>query len=176
MTNPSLFDLNEQFAFYRHYHHRSRVNTAIHFLCVPVIHISALVLLSGLSATANLPLLITVFSVVYCIILDLQVSVLLFPYLATVLIATNYTTTAFASYAAVFKPALAAHLACWTCQIVGHVVFEKNMPALLESFVSAIVVAPLFVVLEMAFLCGFAPGLEARVRTAGFAKPAPVTD
>jgi 2-hydroxy fatty acid dioxygenase len=165
VEKPGIFDINQQLTFYRHYHHQSVVNFAIHVVCVPILHVSLLVLLSGVSSVANVPLLVSVASVAYCIILDLHVAVLLLPYLVAVLAASSYVLFIFPSYASVFKPALALHLTCWALQILGHTVFEKNAPAILDSFVSAVLTAPLFVILELLFMCGFAPKLKARLQT-----------
>ncbi|GFZ07728.1 ER membrane protein, putative [Actinidia rufa] len=43
---------------------------------------------------------------------------------------------------------LAAQLFCWTGQFIGHGVFEKRAPALLDNLVQAVLMAPFFVLLE----------------------------
>ncbi|KAF3651759.1 hypothetical protein FXO38_16442 [Capsicum annuum] len=43
---------------------------------------------------------------------------------------------------------LAAQLFCWTGQFVGHEVFEKRAPALLDNLTQAFLMAPFFVLLE----------------------------
>lgn len=40
-------------------------------------------------------------------------------------------------------------VACWVAQFVGHGVFEKRAPALLDNLFQAIFMAPLFVVIEV---------------------------
>ncbi|KAL2935313.1 putative endoplasmic reticulum membrane protein C16E8.02 [Bienertia sinuspersici] len=43
---------------------------------------------------------------------------------------------------------LASQLICWTAQFIGHGVFEKRAPALLDNLVQAFLMAPFFVLLE----------------------------
>ncbi|KAJ6357311.1 hypothetical protein OIU78_005217 [Salix suchowensis] len=43
---------------------------------------------------------------------------------------------------------LVAQIICWTGQFIGHGVFEKRAPALLDNLVQAFVMAPFFVLLE----------------------------
>jgi|TARA_B100000482_G_C12506071_1_gene258548 uncharacterized membrane protein YGL010W len=63
-----------------------------------------------------------------------------------------------------WKWALALHLLAWYAQIhPGHVVFEKKRPALLDSLAQSLVLAPLFVWMEVLFACGYRPGLRHNV-------------
>ncbi|KAF2311308.1 hypothetical protein GH714_021648 [Hevea brasiliensis] len=48
-----------------------------------------------------------------------------------------------------WKVVLAAQLFCWTGQFIGHGVFEKRAPALLDNLVQAFLMAPFFVLLEV---------------------------
>ncbi|KAD4385327.1 hypothetical protein E3N88_25495 [Mikania micrantha] len=43
---------------------------------------------------------------------------------------------------------LAAQLFCWWGQFIGHYVFEKRAPALLDNFIQAFLTGPFFVLLE----------------------------
>ncbi|PNX71371.1 putative endoplasmic reticulum membrane protein, partial [Trifolium pratense] len=43
---------------------------------------------------------------------------------------------------------LVVQLVCWTGQFIGHGVFEKRAPALLDNLIQAFVMAPFFVLLE----------------------------
>ncbi|KAJ8452319.1 hypothetical protein Cgig2_006124 [Carnegiea gigantea] len=63
--------------------------------------------------------------------------------------------------------ALAAQLICWTGQFIGHGVFEKRAPALLDNLVQAFLMAPFFVLLEVLRLFfGYElyPGFHAKVQ------------
>ena len=56
------------------------------------------------------------------------------------------------------------HLLAWYAQLhPGHVVFEKCRPALLDSLAQSLVLAPLFVWMEVMFACGYRPGLRSDV-------------
>ena len=62
---------------------------------------------------------------------------------------------------------LVAQLFCWTMQFIGHGVFEKRAPALIDNLVQALMMAPYFVLLEI--LHKFAayepyPGFHANVQ------------
>jgi uncharacterized membrane protein YGL010W len=63
-----------------------------------------------------------------------------------------------------FKGALALHIVCWLFQFLGHGVFEGCAPALLDNLVQAIFLAPMFVWLELLFMLGYRPELQARVQ------------
>lgn len=52
-------------------------------------------------------------------------------------------------YELAWKVVLAAQLFCWTGQFIGHGVFEKRAPALLDNLAQAFLMAPFFVVLEI---------------------------
>jgi len=50
---------------------------------------------------------------------------------------------------------LAVHIVAWVIQFIGHGVFEKRAPALLDSLDQALLTAPLFVLMEVAFFLGY---------------------
>jgi uncharacterized membrane protein YGL010W len=55
--------------------------------------------------------------------------------------------------------ALLLNVTGWAAQFVGHGVFEKRRPALLDNLIQAFATAPLFIVLEVLFPLGFQPEL-----------------
>jgi 2-hydroxy fatty acid dioxygenase len=55
------------------------------------------------------------------------------------------------------------HIACWLVQFVSHAFFEGRSPALLDNIFQAVVLAPLFVWLEVLFQFGYRPELHKRV-------------
>ncbi|CAH8355848.1 unnamed protein product [Eruca vesicaria subsp. sativa] len=61
---------------------------------------------------------------------------------------------------------VASQLLCWTGQFLGHGLFEKRAPALLDNLVQAFLMGPYFVLLEV-MQSGFGyepyPGFKARV-------------
>lgn len=54
------------------------------------------------------------------------------------------------------------HVVSWLAQFVGHGVFEKRAPALLDNLVQALLLAPLFVWMEVLFFFGYRPQLKER--------------
>ncbi|KAF2619643.1 hypothetical protein F2Q68_00042180 [Brassica cretica] len=64
------------------------------------------------------------------------------------------------------KVGIASQLLCWTGQFLGHGVFEKRAPALLDNLLQAFLMAPFFVLLEvLQSVFGYEPypGFQARV-------------
>ncbi|KAK8934547.1 hypothetical protein KSP39_PZI015110 [Platanthera zijinensis] len=54
------------------------------------------------------------------------------------------------------KVVLGAQLLCWTGQFIGHRVFEKRSPALLDNLSVALLMAPFFVLLETIYIRNWA--------------------
>lgn len=54
-------------------------------------------------------------------------------------------------------------LVAWALQFVGHGKFEGRAPALLDNLLQALLLAPLFVWLEILFFFGYRRELQARV-------------
>ena len=76
---------------------------------------------------------------------------------------TKYVYSAFGQSVAL-QVALAVHAASWFMQVViGHALIEKRRPALMDSLASSLILAPLFVVLECLFACGYKPSLHAKL-------------
>ncbi|XP_022768638.1 uncharacterized endoplasmic reticulum membrane protein YGL010W-like isoform X2 [Durio zibethinus] len=145
MRKPGLFDLENHFAFYGAYH-SNPMNVLIHALFV-------------------WPIFFTVYGLFY-MILDKKAGSL-----AALLCLACWVGASFLAanlgYSLAWKVVLVAQLLCWTGQFVGHGVFEKRAPALLDNLVQAFVMAPFFVLLE--FLQAFFryepyPGFHARVK------------
>lgn len=75
--------------------------------------------------------------------------------------------------------AVGAHIFSWYMQIhFGHMILEGRKPALMDSFFQSLVLAPLFVWLELLFLIGYRPELykalnEQIEKELSLLKPAP---
>lgn len=54
------------------------------------------------------------------------------------------------------------HVVSWLAQFIGHGAFEKRAPALLDNLVQALLLAPLFVWMEVLFFFGYRPELKER--------------
>lgn len=55
------------------------------------------------------------------------------------------------------------HVVSWLAQFVGHGAFEGRAPALLDNLVQALLLAPLFVWMEILFFFGYRPELKQRM-------------
>lgn len=169
-------DLERHLIFYGAYHHNA-VNVAIHMVCVPLILFSFFSLLTNSGPLADLPDWLTV------PYLDLNLGtvaaliwgglyVLLEPVAGTVLAAIGLGATALCNSYRVADPdatnkvAAIVHVVCWLAQFLGHGAFEGRAPALLDNLVQAVFLAPLFVWLELLFMLGYRPELQARVEAA----------
>ncbi|GJD09932.1 hypothetical protein Gasu2_41550 [Galdieria sulphuraria] len=162
----SLFDLEEQYTFYASYH-SNLVNKLVHILFVPIILWSTLVFVSFTGvlfpkAQENLvrfaPILASTFPlngalllassyIFYYEVLNAKAG---FPasILVTVLL---FLANLFVRSVSVKKAilwALLLNITGWIAQFIGHGVFEKRRPALLDNLIQAFATAPLFIVLE----------------------------
>ncbi len=152
-------------AFYEAYH-RHPVNKLTHFIGIPAIVFSVLVLSSAVSASAGgvavtpaFPLVLAVLAYYFLLQPAFGVGMALFLLPAWAL-AHRVGRQSWAAVAAVF---LAFFIGGWIFQLAGHMVFEKRRPALVDNLFQ-MVIGPLFLVAEVFFLCGYRPELHARIR------------
>lgn len=164
MGRTGLFDLEKHFAFYGSYH-RNPINIAIHVLFVWPIFFTALVFLYFTPPFFDLPnfefllfgcnfvlvwnigfLVTLVYSVFYAS-LDLKAGSL-----AAFCCVVCWVGSCFVAHQLgwplAWKIVLVTQLVCWIGQFIGHGVFEKRAPALLDNLTQALVMAPFFVLLE----------------------------
>ncbi|GAB2270004.1 hypothetical protein Dimus_037648 [Dionaea muscipula] len=164
-----LFDLERNYAFYGAYH-SNPTNILIHMFFVWPIFFTSIMPWQFV----NLPLLSNYFGMVlalaygfFYVNLDKKAGTL-----AAVLCflcwvgASSLSNQLGPSLA--WKVALAAQLVCWTGQFIGHGVYEKRAPALLDNLSQALLMAPFFVLLEALekfFEYEPYPGFHAKVRS-----------
>ncbi|RDY05631.1 hypothetical protein CR513_10506 [Mucuna pruriens] len=172
-----LLDLEKHFAFYGAYH-SNPTNVAIHVVFVWPILFTAQILLYFtpplLSVGFLPPVLVlnsgffsTLFYALFYIALD-KISGSLAAFLTFFFWLVSSFVANTLGYSLAWKVVLAAQLICWTGQFIGHGVFEKRAPALLDNLVQAFLMAPFFVLLEVLQSCvGYEPypGFKARVKT-----------
>ncbi|XP_022135211.1 uncharacterized endoplasmic reticulum membrane protein C16E8.02 isoform X2 [Momordica charantia] len=162
MGKTGLFDLETQFAFYGAYH-SNPINIFIHVLFVWPIFFTALMYLYFTPSLYSIPKTLCGFE---------HGLVLNFGFLFTLICAVSYVAfdkragsmaallclvcwggAGFLAnslgYSLTWKVVLAAQLFCWTNQFIGHGVFEKRAPALLDNLAQAFLMAPFFVFLEV---------------------------
>lgn len=164
--------LENNIAFYASYHDESR-NKLIHFLFVWPIFFTAQTFL--LNAPAMPSAIASVFPVemTWCLLLSMCYGSYYFlieqpgiagPFAAFLVYCGYAANKAIAaSNPDCWKIALVLHVFAWAAQIFGHQVFEKRAPAFLDNILQALVMAPLFVVLEVFFLFGYKAELHKRV-------------
>ncbi|XP_059443211.1 2-hydroxy-palmitic acid dioxygenase mpo1 [Corylus avellana] len=181
MGKTGLFDLERHFAFYGAYHSNS-INVLIHTFFVWPIFFTALVLLYftpalytpspqiGLFQSGflvfNFGFLLTLIYALFYVAFDKKAGAL-----AALLCFVCWVGASFLAsrlgFSLAWKVVLAAQLLCWTGQFIGHGVFEKRAPALLDNLLQAFLMAPFFVLLEvLQTFCGYEPysGFHASVK------------
>ncbi|PWY69896.1 DUF962 domain protein [Aspergillus eucalypticola CBS 122712] len=165
-------NLEKQLLFYGAYHNNP-VNVAIHITCVPILLFTGIALASNTPAFVNLPDVLqiqnlppnlgTIAAIIYStfyILLEPVAGALVAPLIiagaawANHLLATNGNSANY-WFAGI-------HVVSWLAQFVGHGAFERRAPALLDNLVQALLLAPLFVWMEVLFFFGYRPELKAR--------------
>lgn len=98
--------------------------------------------------------------------------ILLEPVAGTMVVPIIFGFTAYGNHMMTTAPDLttkvsaAVFVASWVAQFLGHGVFEKRAPALLDNLLQALVLAPFFVWMEILFKFGYRPELQSRVEKA----------
>ena len=148
-------------------YHRHPLNRVIHFIMVPAIVWSLLVwtdlvplfTISGIDITLAFVLMGAL--LVWYLMMDFALgvaSVAVFTVLLVTAISLNETVGA-ATAAGI---AGIVFVASWVFQFLGHGVWEKRRPALMDNALQ-VLIAPMFLVAETAFSLGFKKDLEGRV-------------
>ncbi|KAI8527383.1 hypothetical protein RHMOL_Rhmol12G0070800 [Rhododendron molle] len=165
MAKTGLFNLERHFAFYGAYH-SNPINIAIHTLFVWPIFLTAILILyftpslfnlppievslpgnSNLVLILNLGFLGTLLYAVFYVCLDARAGSLAALLCFVCWVVSSYLANLM-GFSLAWKVVLAAQLVCWTGQFIGHGVFEKRAPALLDNLSQALLMAPFFVLLE----------------------------
>ncbi|KAI9574494.1 hypothetical protein HD554DRAFT_43369 [Boletus coccyginus] len=172
----SLFDIRKQLTFYGSYHSHP-VNVAIHIVCVPALLWSALVLGTRIPSPPflpsvhyvfnnylvfemNTPALVTVFYLLYYLLLDPAAAILYAPQLSLSLL----SAMAYAHRPDGIRDAVIVQVVSWIAQFLGHGLAEGRAPALLDNVFGAFVLAPFFVHLELLFMLGYRPELHKQLK------------
>ncbi|ESQ27713.1 hypothetical protein EUTSA_v10019143mg [Eutrema salsugineum] len=180
-----LLDLEKHFAFYGAYH-SNHINIIIHTLLVwpnvfatllflystsPILDPSRLGFIESLTCGGVLRLdigfFLTVMYAIFYLCLDKKSG-----FLAALLCFSCWIGSSFLAarigHSLTFKVGVASQLLCWIGQFLGHGVFEKRAPALLDNLVQAFLMGPFFVLLEVlqsVFSYEPYPGFKARVNS-----------
>jgi uncharacterized membrane protein YGL010W len=158
--------LADQMSVYAAYH-RHPVNRGIHFIGIPAIVWSIMVFLGFLTIAQVSNLEVTAAHVAVILLLGWYLA-LDFPLgVASVVVFTALLVSALQLIAYDATVALAAGGAVfvlgWVVQFIGHGVWEKRRPALMDNLFQ-VFVAPIFLVAETAFALGLRKGLHDEVR------------
>ena len=165
---PAMKSLAEHMSVYAAYH-RHPTNKAIHFVFVPAIVWTLMVALDHvvIGAVAGLPvtlgMLIVAALLLWYLLLDFAIgvaAVALFTLLQYSAIVLNNSVSASQSLAI----AGTVFVASWVFQFVGHGVWEKRRPALMDNLFQ-VLVAPSFLIAEAAFAFGMKRELHDAVET-----------
>jgi uncharacterized membrane protein YGL010W len=164
-TEAPMKTLNDHLSQYAAYH-RDRRNIVTHFVGIPMIVLAVVVLLArpafevvGLSL--SLATLAVIAATLYYLRLDLRFGAVMGVLLAACLAVAHATDGLSTGAWAAFGVGL--FVVGWVIQFVGHV-FEGRKPAFVDD-VMGLVIGPLFVVAELAFLMGLRREVEAVVES-----------
>jgi len=162
-----LYNLVDSVSFYKAYHSNA-INEAIHLCCIPTILWSAIGILSfsspvfGAGGAATLD-----WSALFAFMYAQYYLKMMMPHSIPVAIASFGLVIAAWVTIHTLKPELNTlcwiHGVAWVLQFWGHGVHEKRAPALLTNLSQALLMAPLFVLLEALFSLGWAPAMRKQV-------------
>ncbi|NP_001236237.1 2-hydroxy-palmitic acid dioxygenase mpo1-like [Glycine max] len=170
-----LLDLEKHFVFYGAYHNNA-FNVAIHMLFVwPILFTGQMILYftPPLLTLGFLPSVLllnwgffsTLFYALFYVALDYKAGSLAAFLTFFCWVASSFVSSSL-GFSLAWKVVLAAQLFCWTGQFIGHGVFGKRAPALLDNLAQAFLMAPFFVLLEVLQFVGYEPypGFKTRVK------------
>ncbi|WBW73079.1 ER membrane fatty acid alpha-oxygenase Mpo1 [Schizosaccharomyces osmophilus] len=164
--------LSTSYRFYAAYHSNA-VNIRIHQVCIPLLLCTALILFSNFdvrllnsSFHVNLAVLIATIYQGFYLCIDFIDGLLYAPALYLYSILLPKLLFQRWSQSTVNSTAIFLHIISWVLQFIGHGVFEKKRPALLDNLVQSIFFAPLFAFLETSPLFGYQPAVTKNIRIA----------
>ncbi|KAL2831775.1 hypothetical protein BDW59DRAFT_140004 [Aspergillus cavernicola] len=165
-------NLEKQLLFYGAYHNNP-VNVAIHITCVPILLFTGIAMASNSPALFKLPDVLqfedlhpnvgTIAAFGYAsfyILLEPVAGAIVAPLLIGAAAFGNHLLATYGMTANYWFGGI--HVVSWLLQFVGHGAFEGRAPALLDNLVQALLLAPLFVWIEILFFFGYRPELKAR--------------
>lgn len=167
LLRGELFDFRGQVQFYMSYH-LNPVNILIHVPFVPTLLYTGLGLASssgplfdGAPAHLDLAALLAAVYAGYYLLMGSKAS-LLVGITSSLFVAALYATvqSVYLSNATY----MGIHVVSWIFQFYGHAVHEKRKPALLTNLSQSLIMAPLFVYLEILFFFGWNKELHTKLR------------
>ncbi|BEI82621.1 hypothetical protein CcaverHIS002_0304890 [Cutaneotrichosporon cavernicola] len=180
--------MEKELAFYMSYH-SNKTNQLIHFIFIPQILWSSLILLaffnfpgftyidlgSIFTFRPNGAMVLALVFQIWYIILNEVVGVTYLPIMTTMYLTATHLVNhvpewlpwryAFGPEASALPFGLAVFFNGWFWQFLGHFVYEGRAPALFDNLTQALVTAPFFVHIEaLFFLFNWRPSLHKRIR------------
>ncbi|SCU84563.1 LAFA_0D10660g1_1 [Lachancea sp. 'fantastica'] len=153
------FDLTTQLAFYKRYHSND-TNVQIHAVFVPLILYSSMVILHKVELGAGWTLthVLAVVFASYYVALDLRAGTL-----AASILAITVRKIDSGALNIPVNWALLIFTTGWVAQFMGHGVFERQRPALLDNLVQGLVTAPFLILFELLFALGLYKSLQLEI-------------
>ncbi|KUI66969.1 hypothetical protein VM1G_02004 [Cytospora mali] len=166
-------DLEKQLVFYGSYHNNV-VNIGVHMVCVPIILMTSFLLAANSGILIQTPAWLTLeyLPLNMCTIGSIiwgGFYVLMEPVAGTLLGGICLGMAAADNFFYSIDPKTSTIVAggifavAWILQFIGHGKFEGRAPALLDNLTQALLLAPLFVWLELLFYFGYRKELQERV-------------
>ena len=112
--------------------------------------------------SVNTAIIPAVFYACYYLILSPSLGIIAASFVFTAWCLVNVFLTTVGSDLA-WKYALGAHIVGWVAQFIGHGVFEGRAPALFDSLFESLLMAPMFMCIEVAFAVGLFPTFRAEI-------------
>lgn len=142
------------FAFYWAYH-RHPINRIIHCITIPLIVLTTIQIFSYLTLYDDRSVLLRANASLF-IIVPYLILYYLFDYVAAIIwaiiICGSYLLCNwFYTFKYIWIITLCIFVLSWILQFMGHAIWEKRKPALMDSLIQAFLMAPLFVVEETLF-------------------------
>lgn len=158
--------LRRQLTDYVEYH-RDPMNCALHVVGIVILFLGAVLPLSLLPVTVlglqvNLGILLAVPVLIYWILLDIPIG-LAIAAVAALLLFTAATIASHASVAVVWAISLILIVIGVALQIIGHQVFERRQPALIDN-PTHLLLGPVFVMAKLFISLGFRDDLAAVIQ------------
>lgn len=158
----TLTDHLTQYAAY----HRDQRNIITHFIGIPLIVIAVAILLSRPGLTAygfwlSPALIVALTAAVFYLSLDLRFGITMSVLLALCLWLGMYCAQL--STPTWLTSGIGSFVLGWAIQFIGHY-YEGRKPAFVDD-IMGLAIGPLFVVAELAFLCGLRKSLENDIET-----------
>ena len=152
--------LTEQLSLYARYHRDPR-NIQTHFAGIPLIVISVFGMLSFpvFGTAISAAVLLFVLSNLYYLVLDLKFGVLMLGF-SGLCYALSQQLVLWAG-AQWLWASVAVFVIGWVLQFIGHY-FEGKKPAFVDDLMG-LLIGPLFIVAEWAFMAGFAKPLQQQI-------------